>query len=81
VKHMAGGWIEKGAFRLNRTLWLATSHRPFTAIQDKYLRKMMINLNPNAGEVFFSAVTASRDIVEVCKMSLPAVRDFLQVSL
>jgi hypothetical protein len=81
MKHMVGGRIEKGEFRLNSTLWLATSNHPFTAVQDKYLRKMMINLNPNTEEVFFSAVTASRDIIQVCKMSLPAVRDFLQVSL
>jgi hypothetical protein len=39
---------------------------------------MMLDLNPNAEDVFISAVTASRDVIEVAKLSLPAVRDFFQ---
>ena len=39
---------------------------------------MMLNLNPNAEDVFISAITASRDVIEVAKMSLPAVHEFLQ---
>ena len=71
-----GGMVNKGRMRYLQAIWIAVSIRPFVIVEDPYLRLQFEELNPNAQECFVSAVTVSRDVVEIAHVSESSIIEF-----